>query len=112
MANEIEISTELEKKRPSIILIILVWIGVSFATVLTSALMTSEITNMSLISPLFSCSIVICVSILHPGGWLGLAGLFTTIGTRKFIWLLLSVIGAILTGITAPYFEAIGAASF
>ena len=79
MANEIEISTELEKKRPSIILIILVWLGVSFATVLTSALITSEITNMSLISPLFSCSIVICVSILHPGGWLGLAGRFTTI---------------------------------
>lgn len=101
-----------ETTRLNRIQISVIWLIVSAFTLVMSGLISCSVMNMSVTSPFHTSFIAAAFSLLHPGGWLCLGGLFAALGTRRFEWLGLSLLGSILIGITVPILEGIGAAAF
>jgi len=91
--------------------IFLIWILGSFLTTILAAIIAAQLMDMSLISPVTVAVIAIGFSVLHPGGWLSLGGLIWALNIKSLKPLLLAVLGAVLTGITVPLLEGIGAAA-
>jgi len=85
----------------------IVWAHLSILVVVLSAYLTGLITGLIVyLDPVIMVPftpICIAISVLHPGGWLGLAGLILALKKRSYRWLYLSLAGAIITGATVPY---------
>lgn len=93
-------------------MIILVGMVLVCGVTVISANVSGEIMGMSLTMPLSMSLYALGLSILHPGGWLILAGLITASRKIDYRWHGLTVLGAIITGLTVPIIEGIGAAAF
>jgi cation transport ATPase len=80
-----------------------VWAFITVALVISSSYITAMILdvvsylNLGLMQ--YFVPFGIAISILHPGGWLSLIGLFFALKNRRYRWLFLSSVGAIITGI-------------
>lgn len=91
------------------IVIFFTWVFLNLSLVTISGMVTASINDMSLIMAIGVAIIAISFSVIHPGGWLSIAGLITAFVKRDRRWLALSTIGAIMTGVTVPFLEGIGA---
>jgi len=100
-----------DETKHSVWLILFMCVGTYGMSMVFAMAITAEVTGLRVDFPLVTALFAIGCSILHPGGWLAIAGLVIGLVKRKLRWLILSAIGGALTGVTIPYIEAIGAAS-
>lgn len=91
--------------------IICVWLFGSLFTILAAAFAHAEFLDMRLMLPVSMSVIAVGFSIFHPGGWLSIGGLIWALRKRSLKPLWLSIAGAVLTGLSVPMLEAIGAAA-
>jgi len=98
--------TEQEKSRW---LLAGMWFGTIAAGLWVGAGLGVAVFDMRIRWPISMMMAAFIFSIAHPGGWLMIAGLILTLIKRKAPWLWLAGIGAVLTGVTIPLIEGMGA---
>ena len=99
-----------DASRHSAAMVLVMWLSTYLISLLVAMEILIQTTDLSIFNRVSWVKLGIGLSFVHPGGWLAIAGLVTTLVKRNLRWLIMSAIGGALTGLSVPILRAVGAA--